>query len=284
MSFFQQIFRGRGQFTLLGLLNEQTAEIIAVFRVEVEDIFKLLEMLQHGGDSAAYLTALLLPRRVGLEIRASDIQQLHKLTVPVKGDDAELCREKTAVFLTISDTDRAMDGLASVFYTQALNTLCASADKDYPDHRLPMPVRFILDDFATNVYIPDFDKIISVIRSREIYASVILQSISQLTSLYGQSGSMTIVNNCDNCLYLGGQDVETAKYIAIKANKTADTILNLPLGQAYLFTRGRKPRAVTKYDVRSHEAYRELPEAAAEALGKEGAAWGSPDSSRAAGY
>lgn len=188
-------------------------------------------------------------------------------------DFRTLGREKTAVFLNISDTDRSMDGLANVFYTQALHTLCNSADKDYPDHRLPIPVRFILDDFAANVRIPEFDKIISVIRSREIYVSIILQSISQLDSIYTHSESMTIINNCDNCLYLGGQDVETAKYIAVKANKTADTILNMPLDQAYLFTRGQRPKAVTKYDVSTHEAYRILTKSPAAAAVKEITPW-----------
>jgi type IV secretion system protein VirD4 len=176
-------------------------------------------------------------------------------------DFKSLGREKTVVFLAVSDTDRAMDGLVSVFYTQALQVLCGSADRDYPDHRLPVPVRFILDDFATNVRIPDFDKIISVIRSREISVSVILQSISQLSSIYGQEAAMTIINNCDNCLYLGGQDVETARYIAVKANKTADTILNMPLDRAYLFTRGTRPKLVEKYDICTHEAYSQLREA-----------------------
>lgn len=72
---------------------------------------------------------------------------------------------------------------------------------------------------------------------------------------------MTIVNNCDNCLYLGGQDVETASYIGTKANKTTNTILNMPLGEAYLFTRGKEPQKVKKYDIRQHEKYFELPEA-----------------------
>ena len=192
---------------------------------------------------------------------------LHMYSCSQRIDFRTLGREKTAVFLTISDTDRSMDTLVNLFYTQALQTLCNSADKDYPDHRLPVPVRFILDDFATNVRIPDFDKIISVIRSREIYVSIILQSISQLSSLYGHGECMTIINNCDNCLYLGGQDVETAQYIATKANKTADTILNMPLDRAYLFTRGQKAKIVTKYDVRTHEAYRELSEAAPESSG-----------------
>lgn len=178
-----------------------------------------------------------------------------------KIDFRELGREKTAVFLTVSDMDRSMDKLVNLFYTQALQVLCQSADKDYENHRLPVPVRFILDDFAANAYIPDFDKITSVIRSREIYVSIILQSISQLNDLYGHAKSMTIVNNCDNCLYLGGQDVETASYIGTKANKTTNTILNMPLGEAYLFTRGKEPQKVKKYDIRQHEKYFELPEA-----------------------
>jgi len=176
-------------------------------------------------------------------------------------DFASLGREKTAVFLTISDTDRSADRLVNLFYTQALQNLCRSADRDYPDHRLPVPVRFILDDFATNTRIPDFDNIISVIRSREIYVSIIIQSISQLNALYGPERAKTILNNCDNCLYLGGQDVETARYIGVKANRTADSILNMPLEEAYLFTRGKQPQKVRKYDLRRHERYGELAEA-----------------------
>lgn len=158
----------------------------------------------------------------------------------------DLGREKTAVFLNISDTDRSTDKLVSLFYTQALQALCNFADRS-EGNRLKIPVRFILDDFAANAYIPDFDKIISVIRSREISVSVILQSISQLEALYGHAKSMTIINNCDNLLYLGGTDVETAKYIGIKANKSATSILNMKLNGAWLFTRGTEPRQVQKY-------------------------------------
>lgn len=169
-----------------------------------------------------------------------------------------LGREKTAVFLSISDTDRSKDRIISLFYTQALQVLCNSADFDYPDCRLPVPVRFILDDFATNAYIPDFQNIISVIRSREIYVSIILQSITQLDALYGPSHAKTIINNCDNCLYLGGQDIETANYMSYKANKPITSILNMPLDTAYLFTRGQEPRIVKKFDITEHTKYREL--------------------------
>ena len=168
---------------------------------------------------------------------------------PNRVDFRALGREKTAVFLTISDMDRSMDRLVNLFYTQAFQALCRSADRDYPGHALPVPVSVILDDFATNACIPDFDNIIAVIRSRGICVSIILQSISQLEAIYGQSRAMTIINNCDNLLYLGGQDVETARYISVKANKSADTILNMPLDEAWLFTRGRAPRKVEKYDM-----------------------------------
>ncbi len=178
----------------------------------------------------------------------------------------DLGQKKTVVFLTISDTDRSLDRLVNLFYTQALQALCDSADKDYTDNRLKVPVRIILDDFATNAYIPEFDKIISVIRSREIYVSVILQSISQLSALYGENKAMTIINNCDNCLYLGGQDVETARFIGIKADKPASTILNLPLNSVYLFTRGRGAKLVEKYDIKKHPRYSQLPEAMKEVI------------------
>lgn len=172
----------------------------------------------------------------------------------------ELGKRKTAVFLTISDTDRSMDRLANVFYTQAFHVLCESADRDYKEQKLPVPVRLILDDFASNVYIEDFDKVTSMIRSRGIYTSVILQSLSQLESMYGEARAQTILNNCDNCLYLGGQDVKTARYFSTKANKSVNTILNMPLDDAYLFTRGREPRKVGKYDLRTHERYKEMTE------------------------
>ena len=181
-----------------------------------------------------------------LSLFAEEITQ-RLFTNEKKIDFRKLGREKTAVFLTISDTDRSMDELVNLFYNQAFHELCDSADRDYPDNRLQVPVRFFLDDFAANVFIPDFDKITSVIRSREISVSIILQSLSQLENMYGNAGARTILNNCDNCLYLGGQDVETARYISQKANKSASSILNMPLKDAWLFQRGTEPRQVEKY-------------------------------------
>lgn len=184
-------------------------------------------------------------------------QKPNKIFFPNMGN------RKTAVFLHLSDTDRSMDRLATLFCTQAMQTLCSYADR-HPKHRLKIPVRFILDDFASaaDTCIPDFDRIISVIRSREISVSIIVQSLSQLEASYGHDRAMTIVNNCDNLLYLGGQDVETARYVSTKANRSIHSILDMPLEDAWLFTRGQKAREARKFDLQEHPHYQELPEAA----------------------
>jgi len=160
-------------------------------------------------------------------------------------DFKKLGKKKTAVFLNVSDTDRSMDSLVSLFYIQALQELCKEADQKETS-RLKVPVRIIMDDFAANTFIEDFDKIISVIRSRDIYVSIIVQSLSQLEGMYGKAKATTIINNCDNLLYLGGTDIDTADYISIKANKTTQTILNMPLNRAYLFTRGQEMLEIEK--------------------------------------
>ena len=166
-------------------------------------------------------------------------------------------RGKTALFLSVSDSDRSQDALINLFYTQALQYLMDAADRQ-PDSRLPIPVRFLLDDFSTNTVIPDFDKITSVIRSREIYVTLVVQSLSQLEGLYGRAKARTIINNCDHCLYLGGTDIETARYFAEKLNCQVSTVLNLPLEDMFLFTRGSEPGKVRKYDLGRDEVYLRL--------------------------
>ena len=168
-------------------------------------------------------------------------------------DIKRIGREKIALFLEISDVDRSKDTLVNLFYTQAFKLLLEEADERLPECRLKVPVRFILDDFASNTIIPHFDNLISVIRSRDISVSLIIQSISQLDNLYGSYSSKTIINNCDNTLYLGGTDIQTAQYFATKLNKTPYTVLNLPLQDAYLFTRGQAPKKVQKYLLEQHQ-------------------------------
>lgn len=168
----------------------------------------------------------------------AEMNQIFGKDNPNKFRFSDLWTKKKILFVNISDTDRYADRLANLFYSQAMQQLCSAADKR-PDGRLPRPVRFILDDFASNVYIENFDKILSVIRSRNISASVILQSLTQLESLYSKAQANTIITNCDHLLYLGGQDIDTAHYIGYRCNKTEEAVMLMPKGKAYLIERGK---------------------------------------------
>lgn len=145
--------------------------------------------------------------------------------------------EKTALFVNVSDSDRSTDTLARVFFTQLLQAMMDTADKE-PEGRLPIPVRIYLDDFASGVVIDNFDKIISVTRSRNIAVSVIIQNLTQLITCYGRSAANTIVTNCDHIIYLGGQDMATADYISIRADIPMSDVLSMKNDEACVIERG----------------------------------------------
>lgn len=211
----------------------------------------------HANDEAEKMTASVRGILINKLNPMSFNGARHLFTHLDRIDLRSIGREKTVVFLTLSDTDRSLDRLVNLFYTQALHELVMEADTS-EDNRLPVPVRFILDDFATNTVIPDFDKVITTIRSRAIAVSLIVQDLSQLRSLYTDSQATTIENNCDTWLYLGGQDLATAERIAIKRDKRPISILNMPVDDAVVLIRGQKPRVVEKYDLESDDAYRQI--------------------------
>ncbi len=160
-------------------------------------------------------------------------------------DIGSLGKEKTVLFINVSDTDSTCDRAINIFYSQALNLLCSQADEN-PDGKLDVPVRFILDDFAASAKIDNFDRITSVIRSRDIFVTIVLQSLTQLDSVYGEKLAKTIINNCDHMLYMSGQDVDTIKFIAERAHKTPENIQIMPRNKAYFMENGAKARLVDK--------------------------------------
>lgn len=166
-----------------------------------------------------------------------------ELAQMMKNDEIDLPsigQRKTAVFVEVSDSDRSMDMLINMFFTQAMNQLCTYADEKCEDSQLPVPVRFFMDDFATNCRIDNFENMVSNIRSRKISVILILQSLSQLEKSYGQSAH-TIIDDCDTLIYMGGNDPETAHSIAIRCNRTTQTVLHMPLCTSWIFRRGEKP-------------------------------------------
>lgn len=162
-----------------------------------------------------------------------------------KLDLASLDKEKTVLFLNVSDNDHSMDAIVNLFYTQALQTLISEADKN-EDGRLKIPVRIIMDDFASSALIPDFDRIISVVRSRDIWLTLCVQSFTQLESLYTESQALTVINNCDHIIYLGSNDLKSAEFIGTRALKTPESILCMDREKEYILEAGKPVYLINK--------------------------------------
>lgn len=186
-----------------------------------------------------------------------DTEEIRNMLAWDDVDIISIGKRRTVVFTEVSDTDRSKDVLANLFYSQAMNCLCSYADEECKDSRLPVPVRFILDDFGTNCRIEGFQNMISNIRSRGISASIILQSCFQLSTGYGDSAH-TIINNCDTLLYLGGNDPDTAQFISQRVNKPVARILSMPIGTNWIMRRGEGSRFsktvdLSEYDLKMFE-------------------------------
>lgn len=173
---------------------------------------------------------------------------------PNRIDFSSFGREKRALFVTVDDIDHSLEGLTSLFIEQAFTRLCSSADRDYTEHRLPIPVRFILDDFA-NLNIPHIDDMLAVIRSREISATIICQTVSQLEACYGTAAANSIIGNCDRQLLLAVQDEATARYFSLRANKPAFALLETPANTWWYFERGKRGKQDGAYQLDQHPEY-----------------------------
>ena len=219
----------------------------------------------------------------GARLAPFDIRELREL---MESDEMELDTlgdRKTALFVIISDTDDTFNFVVSILYTQLFNLLCDKADDVYGG-RLPVHVRCLLDEFANIGQIPKFEKLIATIRSREISASIILQSQSQLKAIYKDNAD-TIVGNCDTTLFLGGKEKSTLKEISEILGKetidsfntsetrgrelshglnyqklgkelmTQDEIAVMDGGKCILQVRGVRPFFSDKFDITKHPQY-----------------------------
>lgn len=177
-------------------------------------------------------------------------------TTPHQVDVAGFGHERRALFVTVSDIDRSLDPLASLFVDQVFKALVREADR-CPGGCLPLPVRLLLDDFA-NLYIQHIDDVLSIVRSREVWVTLLLQSVNQLEARYGRSRAMSIMSNCDTQLVLGFQDLDTAQCFAERADRMPKTLLEMPAGRAWLFVRGRRAEEVESCRLEEHPRYAEL--------------------------
>ena len=235
---------------------------------------------------AAGKTAKSILISCGARLAPFDIRELRELTSYDELELDTLGEQKTAMFVIISDTDATFNFLVSIMYTQLFNLLCDKADDVYGG-RLPIHVRCLLDEFANIGQIPNFEKLIATIRSREISASIILQSKSQLKAIYKDNAD-TIEGNCDTTLFLGGKEKTTLKEMAeilgketIDLYNTSDTrgttqsygmnfqktgkelmsqdeIAVMDGGKCIMQVRGVRPFFSDKFDITKHKQYKYL--------------------------
>jgi type IV secretion system protein VirD4 len=193
---------------------------------------------------AAGKTAKSILVSCGARLSPFDIEELRNLMEYDELEFDSLGDERTALFIVTSDTDSTFDFLPAMLIMQIMNTLCTKADTEYGG-RLPLHVRFLLDEFA-NQRIPGMHRLISTIRSREISASLVLQSLSQLKAIYKEATDI-ITDNCDSMLFLGGKGSTTLKEISEMLGKeTIDTVTSSD-------TRGMSPSHSSNYGLTGKE-------------------------------
>ena len=225
----------------------------------------------------------------GARLAPFDIKELRDIMAEDELELDTMGDRKTALFLIMSDTDTTFNFVIAMLQSQLFNLLCDKAD-DFYNGRLPVHVRLILDEFANIGQIPNFDKLIATIRSREISASIILQSQSQLKTIYKDAAD-TIVGNCDSTLFLGGKEKGTLKEISELLGKetidslsqsenrgaqtshglsyqklgkelmTQDEIAVMDGGKCILQLRGVRPFFSDKFDITKHPRYQYLSDA-----------------------
>lgn len=171
----------------------------------------------------------------------------------------EIGRRKTALFVLNSSMDKGLLTLVNIMYSDLFRELFEEAEEK-PEGRLDVPVHIICDDFACTGKINDFEDYISIFRASGISVTLLLQSESQLASMYGNGAATTIINNCDTYVYLGGMDIHTCENIAKRMNKPLDRVLSLPLETAVVFRRGTPHIVARRYQTLDDPIYKELLE------------------------
>lgn len=174
-----------------------------------------------------------------------------------KLDFKELSSQKTVLFITVSAVNPALHSFVNMFYAHMFKQLFEYAE-DCPEGKLPIPVHVLCDDFATGSRILNFPEYISIIREKQISVTMLVQSESQLERMYGTEDAVTIINNCDTYLYMGGMDLKTARSVSERLNIPLEDVLYMPIGQEYIFRRGQKPIVTQRYNVLENEAYQKI--------------------------
>ena len=172
-------------------------------------------------------------------------------------DFEKLASEKTVLFITTSPVNSSLNSFISSFYGTVFKELFEFAE-DQADGKLPIPVDVLADDFATGCPINMFEQYVSIFREKGLSVTALIQSESQLSSLYGSEKATTIINNCDTIVVLGSMDLDTGRSISVRANRPLEDVLYMPVGSEIIFRRGMKPIFTKRYNIFQNEMYKKI--------------------------
>lgn len=169
----------------------------------------------------------------------------------------DLANRKTILFVSTSAVNPAMNCFVNMFYSQMFKKLFEYAES-FPTGKLPIPVSILADDFASGSRILNFPEFVSVFREKQISVTLLLQSESQLERMYGYEDSVTIIDNCDTYVYMGGMNLRTCRNISERLNMPIEDILYMPLGKEIIFRRGQLPVFTERYNILDNSMYQQI--------------------------
>ena len=183
-------------------------------------------------------------------------------------DFEKLASEKTVLFITTSPVNSSLNSFISSFYGTVFKELFEFAE-DQANGKLPIPVDVLADDFATGCPVNMFDQYVSIFREKGLSVTVLIQSESQLNSIYGNEKATTIINNCDTIVFLGSMDLDTGRSVSVRANRPLEDVLYMPIGSEIIFRRGMKPIFTKRYNIFQNEMYKKITAAYEKHIEKE---------------
>lgn len=189
------------------------------------------------------------------KIFSENIIEMMKKKRRVKFKD--LGNKRVALFITTSPMNKTFQNLVNLFYADMFRELFEEA-QNAKNNRLKVPVHIICDDFAYGGRIIDFEEYISIFRAAGISVTMLLQSETQLADMYGDAAAVTIINNCDTYVYMGGMDIKTCQNISYKMNKPLNKVMSMPLEQVVVFRRGSEPFVSRRYQILNDPVYQQI--------------------------
>lgn len=172
-------------------------------------------------------------------------------------DFQKFAGKKSVLFISTSAVNPATHKFVNMFYAQIFKELFEHA-QERPYGQLPIPVHILCDDFAVGGRILNFPEYISIFRETQMSVTMLIQSESQLRSMYSGEDAVTIINNCDTYVYMGGTDITTAQNISIRMNEPIDDILYMPVDREIVFRRGSRPVITKRYNILEDKRYEEV--------------------------